>query len=49
MVNIEEKCEILQHLAACVPENAAGESEDNLLQNFCLCAVTVNWQTAGHF
>ena len=32
MVNIEEKCEILQHLAACVPENAAGESEDNLLQ-----------------
>ena len=34
MVNIEEKCEILQHLAACVPENAAGESEDNLLQNF---------------
>lgn len=34
MINNEEKYEILQHLAECVPEDGAGESEENLLRNF---------------
>ncbi len=33
-MGIEEKCRILEGIAGCVPENGAGEDEENLLQNF---------------
>ena len=34
MISKEEKYELLQCIADCVPENGAAEDEENLLQNF---------------
>ena len=33
-MQIEEKCRILEGICGCVPENGAGEDEENLLPNF---------------
>ena len=33
-MNLEQKYKILEGIARCVPENGAGEDEENLLQNF---------------
>ncbi len=33
-MNIDSKCKILEGIAKCVPENASGEDEENLLANF---------------
>lgn len=33
-MEIEEKCRILEGICGCVPENGAGEDEENLLPNF---------------
>ncbi|MDE7478147.1 MAG: hypothetical protein K2M91_09390 [Lachnospiraceae bacterium] len=33
-MEIEEKCKILEGISSCVPENGAGEDEENLLPNF---------------
>ena len=33
-MRLETKCKILEGIARCVPENGAGEDEENILQNF---------------